>query len=226
MEEIELIDPDELLLGISRGEALEQETEEAIAGLFQAALNPGKGRSPSVDDVYAYITVIGKAKLTSFRVILERFLDTQDPLTVALVLEILCLDWQAAEDYLERVISFALGASWDSEDDVRQAALRILGEYLAAGLAAEVLEAKKQAKNPEKIVHCRRVLELLLATFDDAETEQWVRQRAYFALCRAAGKSEEELPSECVPLDFEDGVDKPMLEHVRTLVAELGYDLS
>lgn len=183
-----------LLIKVNSGEALtdaEREHVERMLGLYFA---DDVIRKPCIDDVYSYLLVLGRGHATAARKIVEKFLDEKDPYTIALVLETLCLDWRETESYLERVIQFALGVSWDEDEDARQVALKVLGEYLAERIGEQALTK-----------HEASVLELLLGIFSDPVTDDWTRQLAYFSLLRAAGKREEDLPSSCRMLKLGEG---------------------
>ncbi len=191
------MDPEKLLLQISNGKTLSpEEVEELIHLLEGAAVGDELRRDISLDDVYSYLVVLGRAKCTRARHVLERYLEMRDPLTVALVLEVLCLEWGFTEEFLERVVNFAVGVAWDYDEDVKQTALKILGEYLLTSLRS------RKENDGAMLPREQRVIDLLFTTFDDQAGKIWCRQAAYFALCRAGGLSWEELPGECTSLDF------------------------
>lgn len=212
------LDPEKLLVRISDGETLSSEEVEELAEVLRAVDAAEVGRKRSVDEIYSYIVVVGRAKLTSLQHSIEKFLDVRDALTVALVLETLCLEWKATDAYLERVISFALGVSWDEDQDVQQAAIKILGEYLFETLAPSLHgETSDLRLSPPQ----HRVLELLLSIFSDPELESWTRQSSYFSLCRADGRDWDRIPSECVQLRFEKGtkdIDWSMIEGLEEVL--------
>ncbi|MCB0322044.1 MAG: hypothetical protein KDD69_00680 [Bdellovibrionales bacterium] len=206
-------DPEKLLLRLSDGDGLSREEIDEIVELLRQLESEDIGRKLSVDDVYSYLVVLGRAEQKQYRHVIEKFLDVRDALTVALVLETLCLRWDCTDEYLERVVSFALGVAWDEDQDVQQAAIKILGEFLhtAIGVDATALGDRQ-----------REVLELLLNLLRDDSLEHWTRQSSYFALCRAAGKDWEELPNDCVLLDLTEGstdLDHEVLERLDRLAA-------
>lgn len=197
----EVLDPERLLLKVNSGEALDAKILSEVAATIEDSLSDNPGRKASVDDVYSLLLVLGRADARAHLRTLERFLEQRDPYVVSLVLEILCLQWRTTAEYVERVIHFALGVSWDEDDDVRHTALKILGEYLHEGAGKPNVAAE--------------VLALLLSTFSDSTLDRWTRQQAYFALCRAGGKDWSELPSECKILDLRDGsqdIDWPLID--------------
>lgn len=215
VEAVKPADPEKLLLDINEGKTLSAGELSTIAAVLVDQSKKILTRDFSVDDVYSYLLVLGRAKCFEYGHVLESFLDVEDPLTVALVLEILCLDWGKSEEYLERVINFALGASWDEDEDVRQTALKILGEYLY-----EKLPKQQKGDVPTVI---RQVLELLYSTFCDEDAEQWSRKSAYTALCRARKKKPEQLPAECSLLSFEPqspDIDWEVIRQIEDFLSE------
>jgi hypothetical protein len=231
------MDPEKLLVKVSLGKQLSDvELSEVVHALTQIDVER-MAATGLVDEAYALLHLLGKAKAYQSIQLLEKYLEAKDALTVSLVLEILCLDWDRTEGYIERLIDFSLGVSWDEEDDVRQTALKILGEYLRRRLAAEEGRAQEEGKKKTKknrrqdeAIHVvsgsdktRRVLELLFGFISDIGLSQSTRQGAYFALCRAAGKEWDELPSECAMLSFEAGssdLDQALLDNFQRLLAE------
>ena len=133
------------------------------------------------------------------------------------------MEWDRFEDYLERIISFAVGVSWDEDEDVKQSAIRILGEYLASGLS---LEAGRESNRDLEITLSddqREVVLFLLRTFFDRTLESWTRQSAYCALLRASGVRAQGLPNDCVMLDFTPGstdIDWGSVAFLQSLVDE------
>ena len=209
------MDPEKLLLRISSGEPLTQSEKKEIVELLESFHNAGQTRGLSLDEAYSFLLVIGRSHVYEYRPLIEKFLDCRDPLTVALVLEILCLEWRETAQYLERILHFALGAVWDDEDDVRHTALKILGEYLFS-VYGDNKQHEKFSVSGEKE---KQVLELLLSIFSDNEAETWTRHVAYRALCRAYGKDWEQIPSECQQLDFRPEsreIDWKMIEQIKT----------
>ncbi|MFN8392391.1 MAG: hypothetical protein U0136_19010 [Bdellovibrionota bacterium] len=233
------MDPEKLLVKVSLGKALtEAELSDVVHALTEIDISE-MAKVGLVDEAYSLLHLLGRAKAYNCVQLLEKYLEAKDPLTASLVLETLCLDWGRSENYLERVIDFSLGVSWDEEDDVRQTALKVLGEYLrerlGAGDSPDPADGKKRSKKLKaepikKGVHVvtvgdktKRVLDLLLAMFADPELSQSTRQGAYLALCRAAGKDWQDLPSECAVIDLSEqsgDVDHPMLSMLRQLSSD------
>ena len=216
MEGLVSIDAEALLVKLNEGEQLSEQDALELVRLLESIWVPDGGRAVSMDDLYAYIAVLKRARLLQYRHVLERFLDARDSLTVALVLETLCLDWELTDEYLERVLSFGVGVSWDEDEDVKQTALKVLGEYLHKAWTGK----RMQHGLSSVLRREQHVLALLLSTFEDEDSEPWCRQGAYFALSRAYGKSWENLPSECVALNLEAGgsdIDHDMIDMLKQI---------
>ncbi len=207
------MDPEKLLLDLSSGHELSDGQLDEVVEVLELALLDNHLRKPSVDDLYSLLVVLGKAGAEEKRSIVEKYLDFEDPLTAAKALEILCLDWKATDDYIERVINFAVGVNWDYDEDVKQVAIKILGEFLSE------LNSKPGGLEIKKA----QVLEFLLSVFHEKKHEVWTRKTAYCALCRAGGKSNEELPAECKMLDMSAGsndIDWEMINYLNSLLSE------
>lgn len=205
------MDVEKLLLRINSGTTLDPGEIEEVAALLEWTLQDGGFKEKvSEDEIYSLILVIGRARATKFRHIIAQFLESEDPLTVSLVIDILCLEWGGTREYLERLIHFALGVAWDVDNDVQQAALRVLGEFVSG---------ERGATNGELSPGVLRVIELLFSIFEDEHVEEWSRRSAYFALLRAAGRKRSELPSECLVLNLEPGSSDILWDDLEALKA-------
>jgi hypothetical protein len=132
--------------------------------------------SGQADDPYSSLLLIGRASAIRHRELVETFLDRHgDPMLVRLALQILCKFWEFTPDYVDRVVGCMQRSDWDEEDDARQMAFSIAGEYLRAARNAKMLA------------------ELLRVVNDNAEGSV-LRGDAYLALARAMGKEWTELP--------------------------------
>ena len=225
------MDPEKLLVKVSLGKKLSaSEFDDIVHALSEIDLN-SMARTGLVDEAYALLHLLGRAKAYQHIQLMEKYLGAKDPLLVSMILEVLCLDWGRAEDYIERLIDFSLGVSWDEEEDVRQTALKILGEYLRPRLFAEPVQEKKKSgggrraalkpEDAEAGQKPKRVLELLLGILADVDLSHSLRQTAYLSLGRASGKEWQELPSECAILNLEKGtkdLDLEMLERLGQLL--------
>lgn len=217
-----MFDAEELLLKIHSGRKLKPAELEEVVYLLETTQLHELGRKLSVDDVYALLLVLGKTKERRYRPMLEKYLDAQDALTVSQVLETLCLEWGPIEEYVERLLIFALGNSWDEDGDVQAQALKILGEHLY-----DVLGKKRGKVDPQHKSSSRpaQIVSLLLGVLRDENAERAVRQSAYFSLCRAYGKPWEEIPSEFARLDLSpdsEDLDREVLGFLERFVAEAG----
>jgi hypothetical protein len=183
-EEIfESIDPEELLVKINTHGAISAEELASVVTVLEDIEIESANHKLSFDNLYSLIFVLGKLKVEKYQYLFNKYLDLKDPFIVTLILETICLEWNKAEDYLEYLINFVVGVHWDTEDDVKLTAIKILGEYLHNRVGKSELRSK--------------IIELLLNIFSDEKQDHFVRQRAYLSLCRAAGKNWEELPNDC-----------------------------
>lgn len=217
MGKTELADPDQLLGRLSEGKELSDDESLQLISLLEGWGADGSFRERSLDDLYAYLVVMRKARLTEHHRLLEKFLDTKDTLTVGLVLETLCVDWSLSSEYLERAVSFSIGAPWDTDGDAREQALKILGEHLRSSHLPSVIDGTRDLSTSQK-----EVLNLLFNTTEDPDNSDWVRQAAYFSIARGFGRDWEELPPECSLLSFEENsedVDREMLNKVKALLS-------
>jgi hypothetical protein len=225
------IDPEKLLHELAGGHKLSRKDVAEVRQALEAAAPGEEGEDASTDEAYSWIVIASKAELRELRTIIERYLIAGDPLTAALALETLCLHWNATDNYLERVVSFALGVTWDYENDIRHEAFKVLGEYLREQLpiGAGGAELQKSSRAKKKNSHSnnqtannqaandqtankaeiakkdvkqlRELTSLLFTAAADNELDRWTRTAAYLALCRAAGAEWEDLPPEGVIID-------------------------
>jgi hypothetical protein len=212
-----MLDPEEQLVKLNSGGRLDETELDEVLALLESTDVQELGRKLSADDIYSLLLVIGRTKDTRYRGLLERYLDAKDALTVSLVLEILCLQWGPIEECLEWLLDFALGSAWDDEDDVRQTALRILGDYLCRELPKNAVPAKTKKKDPRAL----KVLGLVVSIFEDDTLERATRQAAYYSLLRASGISWENVPSEFARLDLNPGskdIDWELLSRLKNML--------
>lgn len=177
------LDAERILFKVREGKKLSSGEVRSISKILESFSNIDRVGGPSLDEVYIWLLVLREGNVRRARYLLERFLEIPDPITVSLVLEVLCGQWGFLEDYFERVVQYALGVAWDYECDVQNTALKILGESLTQF---------KVGKAPEIRGREHQVLELLRATALDSELDRSVRSTAYQALCRGTGEEIEE----------------------------------
>lgn len=209
------MDPEKLLVKVSLGKKLTEEELQNVIDAFEELSPQNFSRVGAVDDAYALAHLLSRAGNAQQAYLIERYLEAKDPLLVSLVLETLCLNWNLSAAYLERVMSFALGESWDYDEDVRHAAVKILGEYLR-GQFAEGAQTGKSANWFNQ--SGGQALELLFSILGDETLERLTRQAAYLALCRAAGKEWDQMPAEFAQLDFSEAsteLDREMLNKLK-----------
>jgi hypothetical protein len=104
-----------------------------------------------------------------------------------------------ADRYQVQIEEFVAGVDWDSDGDVRQVALSAAGELLRS----------------QPRMHLLRLLQLV---FESPDERPLIRQGAYFALARAAGRSWDELPSASRRMDLEKDVDRAVLSWVDSQI--------
>jgi len=209
------MDPEKLLVKVSLGKKLTSEELQRVIDAFEELSPQNFSRVGAIDDAYALAHLLSRAGNAQQAYLIERYLEAKDPLLVSLVLETLCLTWNLSAAYLERVMSFALGESWDYDEDVRHTAIKVLGEYLRG----QLIEGKS-AGNPANWFNqsAGQALELLLSIFGDENGERLTRQAAYRALSRASGKEWVELPAELAQLDFSENskdIDDKMISDLK-----------
>ena len=168
------VEPSEILAILSSGESVSDgETEELVERLSQA-LTSENPDDWDFDEIYEICLVLGRLRAKSAVPLLERLLDAQEPMTLSLVLHILCVDWGLCEYYLERVLTFAVGAVWDEEHDVQEKAIEILGSYVKRK------NSEQPQGKPSGLI--LRVLDLLWQLFISGEEPTVVRVSAYSSI--------------------------------------------
>ncbi|MDR2337045.1 MAG: hypothetical protein LBE20_00125 [Deltaproteobacteria bacterium] len=206
-EEIfELIDPEALLVKINTQGTISVTELENVVAVLEGIKIETANHELSLDNLYSLILILGKLKVEKYQYLFNKYLELKDPFIVALILETICLEWGKTEDYLEYLINFVVGVHWDSENDVKLTAIKILGEYLHSQVAKTKLHLK--------------IIELLLNIFLDEKKDYFVRQKAYSALCRASGKDWKVLPNDCAILNLTQGatdIDWKMIEKLKQI---------
>ena len=197
-ETFESVDPEALLLKLNTEGKIPDEAFLKVVSVLEQINVDEADRGLPLDDLYALLLIIGKVREFKYQYIFNKYLELKDPFIVSMILETVCLNWKLTEEYLEYIISFAVGAAWDSEDDVCVTAVKILGEYLYS-------ERNKPRRAGSSNDWNKKVTELLLNILSDTDREHWVRQGAYYSLLRASGKDWSELPGECAVLDLRPG---------------------
>jgi hypothetical protein len=92
-------------------------------------------------DTYHLLYIVGRSFQAHEEELVASYLEcSEDPMLARLALQILCDQWNKTEKYLNEVRRFAAGVVWDSQDDVRQVAISIAGEYLRAHDEAQLFE--------------------------------------------------------------------------------------
>jgi hypothetical protein len=152
-------------------------------------------------DRYTLLHILGRAGAVTQRSLVERFLHSvDDPMLAQMALHILCNYWDMPGQYLDDLIRFVRGVSWDTDGDVRFTALADAGEYL------------RLHEEP-------RLLREVLHVFEDAAEAQGVREAAYVALARAMGRDWQALPSAARHFDLERAIDPAILSEAKRRLA-------
>lgn len=120
-ELVTTLDFDDLLCALSRGESLSKQNKEDLTAYIQRQIQAPKEKR-SLEDLYGAYTVVTKSNDKSLAFLLELAFEIPDPLLVSLALETLILKWGIIDNYIERLIQFSLGASYDYDGDVRDVA--------------------------------------------------------------------------------------------------------
>jgi hypothetical protein len=145
------------------GSATHSDATEASRFLIGDSATPGR---------YDALFVIGKSGATQYRALVERFLDSpDDPMLARLALQILCNWWGPREDCRDHLDRFIEGVGWDLDDGgfVQLVAISAAGEHL------------RDREDP-------RLIQALLALYDDEQRPSLVREQAYIAIARAQGQ--------------------------------------
>lgn len=177
-------EPSEYLATLAAGGTISKNDARKIAEELAGAVQSEDPDEWDFDRVYELVLVVGKGKIGEATASLERLLDAQEPMTMCLVLTILCEDWGRIADYLERVMTFAVGTVWDEELDVQERAIELLGQYVHNRISQEKGLASEAV---------RRVIELLWQQLASADENWIVRRAAYQAMLAALGRGKESI---------------------------------
>ena len=143
------------------------------------------------------LIILGKSWDSSHQGLVEQFLTIkEDPILAEEALSVLCNDWGLTSQYVEQVLQFMQGVSWDTFEDCRLRATSIAGEYL------------RHSTEP-------RILRGLLEIFEDEKEEHLLRESAYSALARAMGKEYTEIPSAARTFDLKKDTDQDVLRKAQ-----------
>jgi hypothetical protein len=153
--------------------------------------------SGTAAEPYSSLLLIGRASAIRHKGLVEEFLDRHDdPMLVRLALQILCRFWDLTSEYQDLVATLMKGADWDDDDDVRQMANSIAGEYLRGHQHQEMLSE-------------------LVRTVEDGRETQELRADSYLSLARAMGKEWNELPKVSRLPPLEKLIDPEIIEHAK-----------
>jgi len=186
----------QFLLERAKAGTISDEDVEAVASELRA--------NPRARHAYTMLHIVGRAFATRHRDLVESYLEAEwDPMLARLALQIVCNFWGETSRYLGRVFSALQGLSWDREDDVKQIAISIAGEYL------------RKHKN-------RELLKTVFGIFNDASEDMTIREAAYLALGRACGREWSELPPASRRFDIQADTDGAIISQVQAAVKETG----
>jgi hypothetical protein len=112
----------ELLEKAKSGDLCKHELDQVVASIKDPATKA---------DPYTLLHIIGRAMDTSHEDLVVSYLECpEDPMLSRLALQILCDYWGLMSKYISYVRKFLSGVEWDVEDDVRQIAASIAGEFV------------------------------------------------------------------------------------------------
>jgi hypothetical protein len=139
----------------------------------------------STADRYTLLHILGRSGDLHFEDLVRGFLSCpSDPLLSRLVLQVLCSFWGRTVDYLDYVKAYLSGVEWDIDEEVRQIAISITGEYLVGHDDQDLLGK-------------------LLEIAGSAAERPLIREDAIRALARGLGYAWTEIPpaSTQIPID-------------------------
>jgi hypothetical protein len=161
-----------------------------------------QSESPATDR-YTLLHILGRAGAVAHRRLVERFLESaSDPMLAQMAMHILCNYWDMSDQYLDELIRFVRGVPWDVDGDVRRTALSDAGEYL------------RSHEDP-------RLLHAIVQVFENATEGQGMREAAYIALARAAGRDWQALPSAARHFDLVHTTDPTVISAAKQRLARL-----
>ena len=127
-------------------------------------------------DRYTLLLALGRSMAKRHRSVVESFLAAESaPMLARLARPILCKFGSETAGYLPWIERSLAGLDWDCDDDVRQMAISIAGEYL--------LDARQPV-----------LLQRLLLVVDDPSEDESMRKDAYLSVARAMGTRWDDLP--------------------------------
>lgn len=183
---------DEMLERATSGQLSARE-QDRIAEALQS-------ETPSIDR-YTLLLALGRSMAKRHKAVVESFLEAEsDPMLARLALQILCRFWSETEHYIPWIERALAGLEWDHDDDVRQMAVSIAGEYL------------REAPQPA-------LLRRLLLLVEDSVEDESMRKDAYLSVARAMGVSWEDLPRLSRLPSMADLMDTRIMEAARNRLA-------
>lgn len=93
-------------------------------------------------DVYTLLHIVGRAGGPRFEHLVAGFLNhSDDPMIARLALQILGVHWGLGSRYTSEILRFLEGVEWDTDEDVRLAAISSAGEVVRSGSDRHLLRA-------------------------------------------------------------------------------------
>jgi hypothetical protein len=141
---------------------------------------------------YRLLNILGYSFDLKYQELVEKFLyNPDDPMLAKLALQILCYRFAKEKEYVDYVLDFMKGVSWDKEDDCKLVAISIAGESL-------------------RMFQSKELLSMLISIFEQEES-MVINQTAYLALMRALGFDRKEMPPSFRLLDPNTEIDKNII---------------
>lgn len=130
---------------------------------------------PDATDAYTAIHILGVSGTTSYRDLVEPFLNSpRDPQLARIAVSVLINHWGLGSEYREQLREFVHGVDWDGDEDVRHVALSAAGEFA------------RTSGDPQLVAD-------LLEIQDDPQERALTRDIAFDAVARAVGADYKEL---------------------------------
>ncbi len=150
-------------------------------------------------ELYTLIFILGKAKATQHRKLVESFLYyPKDPMISKIAVQTLCGFWNLGRDYLKELRAFVKGVEWDKEEDVRLVAISCAGPLLS------------QIKDKE-------LMELLLDIFENYSESEYSQGSDYDDIFKEAAY-ESLADSVGIRWSEANGMDPQVIEKARQLI--------
>lgn len=152
-------------------------------------------------DRYSLLHILGRAGNASYRAVVEPFLEGPDELEARLAVWILCRWWGLTDLYIDTLLKFMRGVTWDERLDGKIAAIGVVGEYL-------------NHHSNWKLLH------KLIQIFENRKEEQDTRRYAYYALAESLGYDTQQFPPIYEDVDLLTIVDPVVILKAKARLAK------